>query len=230
MALRIFPSLSGGAVTLFRPPVFPPVFLSVFLLFSGFPAAGEPAIPPGTDLAKLLHRPAVIASSITVAGAGGSRWITMDADVHACTVLPLDRLRGTVRNFEEYPAIFKRMKRDRVRRSPEGVFVEMSVSVGLAGVTYDTTYTLLAEERIDAAGRFLLDFSPVSSDGLVRDPHGVWYFESVTVNGAPAVYLRYTASGKVLKKYPLQDTIMGMFVNMEHVDLLKQFLKAAAGS
>jgi hypothetical protein len=200
-------------------------------MLSGFAAAGEPGIPPGTDLAKLLHRPAMVASSITVeTAADHSRWITMKADVHACTAVPLDRLRAIARNFEGYPKIFKRMKWDRVSRSPEGVFVEMFISVGLMGITYDTDYTLRAEERIDNAGRFLLDFSHVSSDGLVRDAHGVWYFESVTVNGAPAVYLRYTASGKVLKKYPLQDTVMGMFVNMEHVDLLHQFLNAAGTS
>ena len=222
--MRIFSSF-------FRSPVSPRVLLPVLLLFPGFAAAGETGIPPDTDLAKLLHRPAVIASSITVeTEAGDFRWITMDADVHACTAIPLDRLREIARNFEGYPKIFKRMKWDKVRRSPEGVFVEMFISVGLMGITYDTDYTLLAEEQIDAAGRFLIDFSHVSSDGQVRDAHGVWYFESVTVNGAPAVYLRYTASGKVLKKYPLQDTIMSMFVNMEHVDLLNQFLKAAVGS
>jgi hypothetical protein len=224
MRKRIFSSF-------FRFPHFLRILLPVFLLFPGFAAAGETGIPPGTDLAKLLNRPAVIASSIAVeTEAGDSRWIVMDADIHACTALPLDRLRVMARNFEGYPKIFKRMKRDRVRRSPEGVFVEMFVSVGLMGVTYDTDYTLLAEERIDTAGRFLLDFSHVSSDGQVRDAHGIWYFESVTVNGSPAVYLRYTASGKVLKKYPLQDTIMSIFVDMEHIDLLNQFLKAAARS
>jgi hypothetical protein len=104
----------------------------------------------------------------------------------------------------------------------------MFVSVGLMGITYDTDYTLLAGEQIDTSGRFLLDFSHVSSDGLVRNAHGIWYFESVTINGVPAVYLRYIASGQVLKKYPLQDTIMDMFVDMEHIDLINQFLKAAA--
>jgi hypothetical protein len=203
----------------------------LFLLLPGFAAAGETGIPPGTDLAALLDRPAVIASSVTVATAANrSRWIAMEADVHACTAVPLDRLRVIARDFEGYPKIFKRMKRDRVRRTPEGVFVEMFVSVGLAGITYDTDYTLLAEEQIDTSGRFLLDFSHVSSDGSVKNAHGIWYFESVTVNGVPAVYLRYTASGQVLKKYPLQDTIMDMFINMEHIDLLNQFLKAAARS
>jgi hypothetical protein len=212
-----------------RVPRFLRVLPVVFLLLPGLAGGGEIGIPPGTDLAKLLDRPAVVASSITgETAANHSRWITMEADVHACTALPLDTLRMTARDFESYPKIFKRMKWDRVRRSPEGVFVEMFISVGLMGITYDTVYTLLADEQIDTPARYLLDFSHAADDGLVQSAHGIWYFESVVVNGTPAVYTRYIANGKVLKKYPLQDTIMSMFVNMEHIDLMNQFLRAVS--
>jgi hypothetical protein len=204
-------------------------FCLAFVLFTGTAVAGETAIPPDTDLSKIFQKPAVIGSSVTEeAAADRSQWITMEADVQVCTPLPLETLRTAARDYENYSGVFKRIKRDKVTRSPQGVFVEMSVSVGLMGITYDTTYTVLVDEQIDTPSRLLLDFSFVSSDGNVQDAHGIWYLESVLVNGSPATYARYTAHGKVLKKYPLQKTIMGTFINQEHIDLMNQFLKAAS--
>jgi hypothetical protein len=204
-------------------------FLLIFLFTSVFAGAGEIGIAPGTDLAKILNKPAMVGSSITGETAPDrSRWITMDADVHVCTAVPLNKLRTIVRDFENYPGIFKRMTKDTVSRGPDGVYVEMFISVGLMGINYNTAYTLLAEEQINTPGSFLLDFSHVSGDGLVRSAHGLWYFESVTVNGNPAVYIRYIAKGTVLRKYPLQETVMSMFVNLEHIDMMNQFLKAVS--
>jgi hypothetical protein len=201
----------------------------IFLFVSVFVSGGDIGIPPDTDLAGILNKPAMVGSAITgETAADHSRWITMDADVHVCIAVPLDDLRAVARDFENYPRVFKRMKKSTVSRTGTGVYVEMFVSVGLLGINYNTAYTLLAEERIDTPARFLLDFSYVSGDGLVQNAHGIWYFESVTVNGSPAVYTRYIAKGTVLRKYPLQETIMNMFVNLEHIDLMNQFLKAAS--
>jgi hypothetical protein len=203
----------------------------IFLAVSSFVSGGEIGIPPDTDLARILNKPAMVGSAITgETAADHSRWITMDADVHVCTAVPLDELRAVARDFENYPHIFKRMKKDTVSRTGTGVYVEMFISVGLLGINYNTAYILLAEERIDTPARFLLDFSYVSGDGLVQSARGIWYFESVMVNGSPAVYTRYIAKGTVLRKYPLQETIMDMFVNLEHIDLINQFLKAASAT
>jgi hypothetical protein len=190
-------------------------------------AAQEAGIAPGTDLAGIMGKPAIVRSAVSMeTGAGGEKWIQMDADVHVCTNFTLDELRPVARDFANYANIFKRMKWTKVIEKGGSVYLEMFISVGLMGITYDADYTLLAAELVDTPSRFLLDFSHYADDGRIKDAHGIWYFESVTVNGKAAVYMRYIASGKVLKKFPLQDTIMDIFVDMEHIDMLNQVLRA----
>jgi hypothetical protein len=200
----------------------------VFLLLSSRAFGAEPDIFPGTDLAHIFNKPAVIASSVTwETPEGQSQWITMDVDVHVFTDKPFELLRATAEDLESYPRIFKRLKRARVIRSGGGVFFEMGVSVGLTGITYDTNYTMRVTKPIHTPSRFMLDYAWHAGDGLVRDDaHGQWYLESASVNGIEGTYVRCTVHGAVLKKYPLQGEVMRMFVNLEHEDILKQFLKA----
>jgi hypothetical protein len=201
------------------------------LLFcsAGFIPALEIGISPGTDLGKIAKKPAIVSSEISlVPGDISPRWITMKADVHVWTDIPLDTLRPIARDFENYSNIFKRIKRDRVIKTEDALYLEMLISVGLLNITYDTEYVLLAAEVLNTPSRFLLDFSHVSDDGRVRKAHGIWYFEAAAVEGVMGTYIRYIADGQVLKVYPLQDTIMHMFVNMEHIDILNQFLQAVS--
>ena len=202
----------------------------VCLLLLPSPARGaEPGIAPETDMARIFHRPQVRYSSVTWETAEEqSRWITMDVDVHVFTDRPFETLRAATLELENYPRIFKRLTGARVIRSAGGLFFEMFVSVGLAGITYDTNYTMRVTEAVNSPAQFKLDYTWHAGDGLVRDDtRGVWYLEAASADGVPGTYIRYTVHGVVLKKYPLQGEIMRMFMNMEHEELMREFLRSA---
>jgi hypothetical protein len=199
-------------------------FLSVSCLGFGF----EPDIPPGTDLSRIYNRPRVVSSSINWETLEDkSCWITMDADVHVFSDLPFEKLCAISRDMKNFPSFFKRLKTaDLIKTESLSLFKRL-VSVGLMGINYETTYPMNVTEPVNTPDRLLIDYSFFSSDGLVKDDaHGTWYLEAVSLNGVPGTYVRYTAHGVVLKKYPLQETIMDMFVGMEHVEIMNQFLRA----
>ncbi|MDR1588190.1 MAG: hypothetical protein LBS57_12105 [Treponema sp.] len=199
-------------------------FLSVSRLAFG----SEPGIPPGTDLSRIYNKPRVISSSISwEATEDKSRWIVMDADVHVFSDIPFEKLCAVSRDMKNFSVFFKRLKKADVRGLGSSSLFEMLVSVGLMGINYETAYTMYVTEPVNIPGCLLIDYSFFSGDGLVKnDAHGTWYLEAVSLNGIPGAYIRYTAHGVVLKKYPLQETIMDMFVNMEHVEIMNQFLRA----
>jgi hypothetical protein len=199
------------------------------LLLLCFPvlAMGEARIPPDTDLAKILNKPAIIKTAVSAEeGDDHTKWIGMLADIHACTDLPQDLLRRVVTDYETYPRVFKRLTSIRVNRTPEGAYQDWHIRVGFKSFSYDTDYTLFAEERINTPDTYLLDFSHVSDDGSVKDAWGSWYFEKVQLGGEERTYVRYTTSCKTLRKFPLQRLIMGIIINMEYTDLMNQFLWA----
>jgi hypothetical protein len=187
----------------------------------------EPGIPPGTDLSRIHNRPRVVSSSISWESLENKRWITMDADVHVVSDIPFEKLRALSRDMENFPSFFRRLKGAGVTRFESSSLIEMSVSVGLMGINYETTYTMRVTEPVNIPGRLLIDYVFLSGDGLVKnDAHGTWYLEAVSQDGVPGTYVRYTAHGVVLKKYPLQETVMEMFINMEHVEIMNQLLRA----
>jgi hypothetical protein len=204
--------------------------IPVLILFLASPLCGdEPGIFPGTDFSRILNRPQVISSLITGETLDDkSRWISMDVDVHVFTDKPFKKLRSTTELLEEYPRYFKRLKNASVASTPDGLFFEMFVSVGLLGISYDTNYVMRVTRPVDDAHRLLLDYVWYAGDGLVKDDAwGRWYIESATSNGIEGTYVRFVVHGTVLNKYPLQESAMRTFVNSEYEDVLKQFLKAA---
>ncbi|MDR0656944.1 MAG: hypothetical protein LBG22_11570 [Treponema sp.] len=213
-------------------------FLGLCLLFVSPLPAQEPGIPKGTDPERLLNRPEPVSSSIVLINDPPyAVWIRMKADVH--TVIPekLETMRSLVFAWEDYPKHFKRLKENWIERRQDGTVFKMHLSVGLMGIYYDSVYTLFARAQIDTPKKLLIEFAPlnrteayISEDGTVRRPLGLWYLEEIEVRGEPCTYVRYIADGEVLKKYPLQDTVMALFVDREHQELLKQLSRAVKKS
>jgi hypothetical protein len=213
-------------------------FPGAFLLFVSLLPAQEPGIPKGADPERLLNKPQPVSSSIVLINDPPyAVWIGMKADVH--TVIPekLETVRSLLFAWEDYPKHFKRLKENWIERRPDGTVFKMHLSVGLVGIYYDSVYTLFAQTPIDTPKKLLIEFAPlnraetyISEDGTVRRPLGLWYLEELEVRGQTCTYVRYIADGEVLKKYPLQDTVMALFVDMEHQELLKQLTRAVERS
>ncbi|MDR2607411.1 MAG: hypothetical protein LBC57_03385 [Treponema sp.] len=208
-------------------------FLGVFLLLVSPLPAQEPGIPKGADPERLLNKPESVSSSIVLIKDPPTVWIGMKADVH--TVIPekLETIRPLIFAWEDYPKHFKRLKENWIERRQDGTVFRMHLSVGLMGIYYDSVYTLFARALIDTPKKLFIEFAPlnraeayISEDGTVRRPLGLWYLEELEVRGEPCTYVRYIADGEVLKKYPLQDTVMALFVDLEHQELLKQLIRA----
>jgi ribosome-associated toxin RatA of RatAB toxin-antitoxin module len=203
----------------------------VLLLLTCFPFAlsGEEAgMPPGTDPDRIKSKPVVIETYVSnEEGEGHTKWIGMYADVHVCVDIPQETLRRVVTDYEHYPQVFKRMRNIRVRRENEGAYQDWHIGVGFKNFSYDTRYTLLAVEKQNTPERYLLDFSHVADDGSIKDAWGQWYFETLRLEGQEWTYIRYTTSSRVIRKFPLQRTVMGWIINKEYTDLMNQFLKAA---
>jgi hypothetical protein len=238
--MSFFPAFSGKSRPLpkpglfFRKPEFRKSLFVFFLLllfspvFGAEPSGVEPALPSDADLSRIHNKPRVVSSSVSgEIPEDGYRWISMDAAVHVFSDLPFEKLREISRDMKNFPSFFKRLKGVRLTELDSSSLLEMSVSVGLMGLNYETTYTMYVTEPVNTRNRLLIDYSFLSGDGLVKnDAHGIWFLEDASLNGVPGTYVYYTVHGVVLKKFPLQETIMDMFVNMEHVDIMNQFLRA----
>jgi ribosome-associated toxin RatA of RatAB toxin-antitoxin module len=175
-----------------------------------------------------MNKPGIIRTYVSnEEGEGHSKWIGMLADIHVCVDIPQEVLRELVTDYERYPQVFKRMRSIRVRRESEGAYQDWHIGVGFRNFSYDTRYTLLAVEKQNTPERYLLDFSHVADDGSIKEAWGQWYFESLWLEGKEWTYIRYTTSSRVIRKFPLQKTIMGWIINKEYTDLMSQFLKAA---
>ncbi|MDR0997503.1 MAG: SRPBCC family protein [Treponema sp.] len=210
---------------MFRRPVL------ILFLFACLPFAlrgQQAAMPQGTELPRIMNKPGVIRTYVSnEEGEGHTKWIGMLADIHVCVDIPRETLYKVVTDYERYPQVFKRMRSIRVRRENEGAYQDWHIGVGFKGFSFDTYYTLLAVEKENTPERYLLDFSHVADDGSIKDAWGQWYFESLRLDGREWTYIRYTTSSRVVRKFPLQKTIMGWIINMEYTDLMSQFLKAA---
>jgi hypothetical protein len=185
-------------------------------------------MPSGTELPRIMNKPGVIQTHVSnEEGEGHTKWIGMLADIHVCVDIPQETLREVVTDYDRYPQVFNRMRGIRVRREGEGVYQDWHIGVGFKNFSYDTHYTLLAVEKENTPERYLLDFSHVADDGSIKEAWGQWYFESLWFEGREWTYVRYTTSSRVVRKFPLQKTIMGWIINKEYTDLMNQFLKAA---
>jgi hypothetical protein len=201
------------------------------IFFWSFKAAAEPVgIVPGTDFKRIFNRSTVIDSAVfSTRDTDNSVWITMFADTHVVTDIPLARLRYIITDYENYPRYFKRNTASKVAAvTGDGIYQDVQVTVGLLGITFTGRYTVLVREIVNNPAQFVLEFSHVTDNGAIRNVHGQWYFESVTVNDRPGTYIRYISSSESIRRSILQKTAMALFVGAEFTDMTDQLLKAAA--
>jgi hypothetical protein len=186
---------------------------------------------PGPELIKkLFNRPGIVKTELSQEKEEEHiRWVEMYTDVHVATDIPMDRLRRTILDFDNYPRIFRRNQDTAAIRKDDKVYLDMIVGVELFGISFLTTYRVLVRELRNTSEEFVLDFSHVSDDGNVKNVLGRWYLKKIpsSPGGDEQYYVRYYASSKVACKYPFQRMIMAMFIDGESRDLMKQFLKAA---
>jgi hypothetical protein len=183
---------------------------------------------PGQELLKtIIGSPGIITAMVSQDDA--IRWIEMYTEVHIVSAIPMEKLRRTILDFEEYPRIFRRNHKTAVVREGGAVCLDMAVGAEFLGIDFLVKYRVAVAELRDTPEEFILDFSHVSDDGDVKDVSGRWHIKKLPrPEGAEQqCYIRYHASSKVARKYPLQRMIMSLFINSESRDLMNQFIKAA---
>lgn len=205
-----------------------------FILFSVFliPVPGTSAdagIAPDTDFRRIYNRSTIISSRVTSFKDGSNNtWITMFADTHVTTDIPLARLRYIITDYLNYPKYFKRNTSSRIAGTTEdgGIYQDVRITVGLLGFSYSGRYTVLVREMVDTPDKFVLTFNHINDDGNIRDVNGEWYFERITVDGRPMTYVRYISSSSSVRRIGIQKAIQTMFVSSEFTGMTDQLLEA----
>ncbi|WP_010261167.1 hypothetical protein [Treponema primitia] len=186
---------------------------------------------PGPEILKnIFNKPGIIKTEVSQErGDDKIRWVEMYIDVHIVTDVPMENLRMAILDFDNYPRIFKRNQSTVVIRKNDTVYLDMVVGAEFLGISFITKYRVVVNELLNTADEFILNFSHVSDDGNVKDVYGQWHLKRIprSGDGEDRFYVRYFASSKVVRKYPLLRTIMAMFIDGESKDLMKQFLKSA---
>jgi hypothetical protein len=203
------------------------LLLGVFRVFA---QDTELELPGPGIVKKIFNRPGIITTAVSQEkGDDAVRWVEMYTDVHIATDIPMDTLRRTILDFDNYPRIFRRNQDIAVIREDGRVYLDMIVGAEFLGISFLTAYRVLVRELRNTSEEFVLDFSHVSDDGTVKDVCGRWYVKKIPpfAGGKEQCYVRYYASSKVVRKYPFLRMIMGMFIDGESRDLMRQFLKAA---
>ncbi|AEF84846.1 hypothetical protein TREPR_1000 [Treponema primitia ZAS-2] len=187
-------------------------------------------LPDQEVLEKIYNKPGIIKTEVSQEkGDDNLRWVEMYTDIHITTDIPMDKLRRTILEFNNYPRIFRRNQGVTVIWEDDSVYLDMTVGATLLGISFLTKYRVSVTELFNSPEEFVLDFSHVSDDGNVKDVYGRWYLKKIPLSaeGEQRFYVRYYASSKVIRKYPFLRMIMAMFINSESRDLMNQFLKTA---
>jgi hypothetical protein len=203
---------------------------ALFLLCLPRLCAQEIELPGGEVLAGIFNKPGIIKTEVSQEkGDDNLRWIEMYTDIHITTDIPMEKLRGAILDFNNYPRIFRRNQSTTVVWEDDSVYLDMAVGATLLGISFLTDYRVLVTELLNTPEEFTLGFTHVSDDGNIKDVSGRWYLKKIPpgADGEQRFYVRYFASSKVVRKYPFLRMIMAMFINSESRDLMNQFLKAA---
>jgi hypothetical protein len=186
-------------------------------------------LPPEKEREEIFDKPVIIKTVVSrEIEENKTKWVEMYMDLHTSTSVSFTRLRSTLLEFEKYPLFFKRNVSTEFHRGEN--LLDMVAGLELMGFSFYTWYRVLVSQAVNEPGRMVLNFTHVDDDGRVRNVKSRWYLERYYLDtGEERCYVRYFASSAVIQKYPLQRTIMSMFINSESRDLLSQFLTAASG-
>jgi hypothetical protein len=192
-------------------------------------AIGKPELYREANLKKLIEKYDVIYAKVDALTEGSKTWVPMEADVHICTAVPLEKIKSVITDYDNYTGIFKRSTVSRtISRNARGTTAFFEMTVGAMGVTVVTAYTVLLETPVDTADKFLLTFSHVADNDSIRKVYGFWYLESIMIDGKPYTYLRYYSTSEPLRVSILQRQITSWFIGSEYGSMLKDVITAAA--
>ncbi|MDR1143831.1 MAG: hypothetical protein LBK77_06405 [Spirochaetaceae bacterium] len=191
-------------------------------------AIGKPELYREANLKKLIEKYDVIYTRVDTLTEGSKTWIPMEADVHICTAVPLEKIKSAITDYDNYTGIFRRSTASRtLSRDAGGTTAFFEMTVGAMGITVVTAYTVLLETPIDTPDKFLLRFSHISDNGSIRKVYGFWYLESVMIDGKPYTYLRYYSTSEPLRVNIIQRQVTSWFISSEYGSMLKDVLTAA---
>jgi hypothetical protein len=206
------------------------LLLRDILFFFALPSVFAIELPDQAALGKIFNKPSIIKTEVSQEkGSDNIRWIEAYTDVHFSTDIPLEKLRRTILDFDNYPQMWRRNRNIAVIREDGKVYHDMTMGAELMGFSFIINYRVLVTELFDTPDEFVIDYRFVSGDGSMKEFYGRWYFEKIPLsgNGEDRFYVRCHTSSVVIRKYPLQRLIMSLFINVESRDLMVQFLKAA---
>jgi len=185
-------------------------------------------MPEAVNLRRILERPEVINTRVGRTIEGNNTWINMEADVHACTAISLERMKEIITDYSQYAQIYRRTTISRIAgRNERGTLAFFELSVGALGIHVISAFTLLKEIRIDTPDSFYLTFTHVSDDGTVRNIRGSWYLQKVEMDGKTYTYIRYFSAQDSLQVAILQRQAASMFIGSEYISIVRETLAAA---
>ena len=186
------------------------------------------SMPENVNLRRILEKPEVINTRVERIDEGSNTWISMEVDIHACTAIPLERMKEVITDYSRYTQIYRRTTVSRIAgRNERGTLAFFEVSVGALGIYVVSSFTLLKEINIDTPDSFYLTFTHVSDDGTIRNILGSWYLRKVEIDGRTYTYMRYFSSQDSLQVAILQRQAASMFIGSEYTGMLRETLAAA---
>ena len=192
------------------------------------PHRSAASMPEAVNLERILERPEIIHTRVGRTNEGNNTWINMEADVHACTAISLERMKEVITDYPRYTQIYRRTTASRIAgRNDRGTLAFFEVSVGAMGIYVVSAFTLLKEIHIDTPDSFYLTFTHVSDDGTVRNIRGSWYLRKVEIDGKTHTYMRYYSSQDSLQVTILQRQAASMFIGSEYTGMIRETLAAA---
>jgi hypothetical protein len=206
----------------------PALFLIPLCAEAQAPAIGKPELYWEANLKKLIEKYDVIYAKVDTLTEGSRTWIPMEADVHICTAVPLEKIKSVITDYDNYTGIFRRSTASRIlSRDAGGTTAFFEMTVGAMGITAVTAYTVLLETPIDIPDKFLLVFSHLSDNGSIRKVYGFWYLESIMIDGKPYTYLRYYSTSEPLRINIIQRRVTSWFISSEYGSMLRDVISAA---
>ena len=231
------------------PPVYPGRVSATPLVGVSDGIVREYLIPPEAVLREILNKPRILHSHVSQeredsvalgstqgsaqgstqsVAQGNAHWIDLAMDIIFCTELPIDSLRSILKDYINYPSVFKRYLKTEERSDATGMYQYITVGISLMGFSYNTFYILLSQFLADSPDTFVMTWVHAGDDGTIRNIRGSWHLASCTLDGRPVTFLRYTSTSTALRKFPLQRFIMNMFADQEHRDMINQLVSGAS--
>ncbi|GAB1483927.1 hypothetical protein MASR2M78_27440 [Treponema sp.] len=161
----------------------------------------------------------------------GKTWIVSDVLYSSTFDEKIETLVLVLQDYEKYPQIFSRLRSTEiVAYDTKRAQIRQNYEVRAAGFSFPSECLLQLSVEAEAMPRtWKQSWVMVSSDGSVKDLQGYWLLESVDgLDGKNTTRVSYRNLGAVLKRFPLQVTIMRMLSENEYARTFSALAKECA--